>query len=92
VLDSPPFRDAWQKWQQHRRDINKLLTETQTREQLAKLADWGRDRAVKALTHSVANGWQGIFEPNTEGNRHGKHTNDIGPGQRYTKGVELGEL
>ena len=66
VLDVPAFRETWNKWQQHRREIRKPTTPTTAAAQLAKLADWGVERAIAALQHSIANGWQGIFEPKGE--------------------------
>lgn len=63
TLDTEPFRSAWSDWQMHRREIKKPLTPTAVKQQLAKLAGMGPDRAVEALRHSMANGWQGIFEP-----------------------------
>jgi hypothetical protein len=68
-LDSAEFRAAWDQWQQHRRELKKPLTQTATQKQLAKLARMGERRAIAALEHSAANGWQGIFEPKPE---HGR--------------------
>lgn len=62
-LDTPEFLEAWRSWADHKREIGNRLTPTATRQQLAKLADWGVDRAVAAIDHSIANGWKGIFEP-----------------------------
>lgn len=62
-LDTTAFELAWHLWEDHRRDIRKPLTETSIRQQLKKLSALGHDRAIAAIEHSVANGWQGIFEP-----------------------------
>lgn len=62
-LDDPEFREAWQRWHDHRAEIRHPLTPTTERLQLKKLAAWGSERAVAALEHSISNGWQGIFEP-----------------------------
>ena len=85
ALDVPAFGEVWNQWQQHRREIRKSLTSTAASAQLAKLASLGVDRAIVALKHSIANGWQGIFEPKEEphaGNlrhraeaAHGKYAN-----------------
>jgi hypothetical protein len=60
---SPAFREAWTAWVRHRKEIRKPLTPTASERQLKKLADMGEARAIAALDHSMANGWQGIFEP-----------------------------
>ena len=73
-LDMGEFREAWGEWQQHRREIKKAMTPTAARQQLAKLAEMGPQRAVAALKHSMANGWQGVFEPQS-GQRKGHDGN-----------------
>ena len=62
-LRSPVFNDAWDQWKKHRREIRKPITPTSERQQLAQLQVMGEKRAVAAINHSIANGWQGIFEP-----------------------------
>jgi hypothetical protein len=60
---SEGFKAAWARWEQHRREIGKRLTPTSVRQQFAKLAGMGEARAVAAIEHSIANGYQGIYEP-----------------------------
>ena len=57
------FAKAWGAWVSHRREIKKPLTRTQTEAQLAKFDDWGFDRSLAAITHTIEMGWQGIREP-----------------------------
>ena len=59
----------WNNWEQHRIEIKKKLTPTTKRQQLAKLAEMGEARAIAALKHSLAGGWQGIFEPDNKINK-----------------------
>jgi len=54
---------AWLDWVRHRSEIHKPIKETGAYETLQKLEGWGRDRAIAALRHSIANGYQGLFEP-----------------------------
>lgn len=65
-LNTEAFKAAWSEWQQHRREARKPLTPTAERQQLGKLEAWGADRAVAAIRQSLANGWQGLFEPRCE--------------------------
>jgi hypothetical protein len=62
-FSSPDFLMFWSNWEQHRIEIKKKLTPTTKKQQLAKLGEMGEARAIAALKHSLAGGWQGIFEP-----------------------------
>lgn len=62
-LNTPTFLSAWSDWIQHRKEIKKPLKPTQSRRQLDQFAEWGEQRAINAIVHSITNGWQGIFEP-----------------------------
>lgn len=63
-LDTVRFREVWKEWCAHRLEIKKKLTPISVKNQLMQLCKMGHDRAITALEHSIANGWQGIFEPN----------------------------
>lgn len=67
LLNTQQFRDAWQSWTTHRSEIKKPLTPTSVRAQFRRFSEMGHDRAVKMLFHTVANGWQGLYEPETHG-------------------------
>jgi hypothetical protein len=72
----------WSNWEQHRIEIKKKLTPTTKRQQLAKLAEMGEARAIAALKHSLAGGWQGIFEPDNKSakqllSRDDRHPNEL---------------
>jgi hypothetical protein len=62
-LDTAEFVEAWSRWIRHRREIRKPLTETNTATLLGELARWGPDRAIAAINHTIAKGWQGLREP-----------------------------
>jgi len=78
-FSSPDFLMFWQNWNQHLIEKKKPLKSTARKQQLAKLKEMGETRAIAALKHSMANNWQGIFEPSqaqvkqptTYGDRHG---------------------
>jgi hypothetical protein len=63
-FDSADFATFWQNWNQHLIEKKKPLKPTARKQQLAMLKDIGEARAIAALKHSMANNWQGIFEPN----------------------------
>jgi hypothetical protein len=88
-LQSPELIALWGQWIDHRAEIRKPLTPTATHKQIETMSGWGVARAVEAMSLSIRNGWQGIFEP-SEQKPSGK--GKIGPGQRYTKGDELGQI
>ncbi len=64
LAGSPEFREAWREWQEHRRQKRQPLTATAAKHQLRNFQEWGVARALSALRHSLANGYQGVFEPN----------------------------
>jgi len=70
-IDTPAFREAWERWQQHRREKRQPMTATASRQQLKKLAAMGETRAIAAIDDSTASGYTGIFEQKTTGNTHG---------------------
>jgi hypothetical protein len=86
-FSSPDFLMFWNSWEQHRKEIKKKLTPTTKKQQLAKLEEMGEVRAIAALKHSLAAGWQGIFEPDnksikqTQSTYQDRHPNDPEAGQ-----------
>lgn len=89
-FDSPDFKLFWQNWQQHRAEKKASLTPTAIRQQLERLAEMGEERAIAALKHSMANGWQGIYESNARPNKiayNGKTYAD-----RHQDDTEAGEV
>jgi uncharacterized protein YdaU (DUF1376 family) len=62
VLDTPAFREAWDRWHQHRREIKKPLKPTQIAAQLKMLAKIGPLRAIAMINYTISMGWQGLRE------------------------------
>jgi hypothetical protein len=61
-----PLRAAWADFAAHRREIGKPLRATGARLLVAKVEALGPTRAEVAIRHSIAAGWQGLFEPKPE--------------------------
>lgn len=61
-LDTPEFREAWDRWQAHRREIRAPLTPTSVSRQFAALAAMGVTRAVACIDHTILKGWTGLRE------------------------------
>ena len=70
---SDRFAAAWTRWETSRRESRKPITPTARNMQLAKCAQWGEARAIAALDHSAANGYQGLFEPFNQPTNNGSH-------------------
>jgi hypothetical protein len=68
-LDTTEGRQAMDEWREYRRQTKKKLTPMGERKLMAEWAERGCARFVAAVNHSIANGWQGLFEP------EGKHGN-----------------
>ena len=81
-FDSADFSTFWQNWNQHLIEKKKPLKPTARKQQLAKLKDMGEERAIAALKHSMANNWQGIFEPNHSQARNQPSTHQTRGGYR----------
>jgi hypothetical protein len=68
ALKTPEFVTAWPLWVAHRaRRVSTRLNRRSARMQLKNLGEWGPQRSVAAIEHSVASAYQGIFEPKTAG-------------------------
>jgi 3-oxoacyl-(acyl-carrier-protein) synthase len=74
VLNTPKFLQAWESWQAHRKEIRKPLTKQSVKMQMKTFAEWGVDRAVAAIEHTISKGWQGIREQD----KQGEYANGIG--------------
>ena len=67
-LDTPDFREAWADYREHRRQQGgKKFTKVAEKRAIVKMQAMGAARAIAALTHSMANGWTGIHEENSNG-------------------------
>lgn len=62
-LDTPEIESLFAEYAAHRRESKKKLTPTAAKRAIAKLEAMGPERAIAALEHSIASGYQGIFEP-----------------------------
>jgi hypothetical protein len=87
--NSLDFAVCWQEWVKYRIEIKKPLKAISARQQLKTLESIGESRAIAAIRHSIASGYQGIFEPNhnnTHTNHHA-HNNrrSFGDGQAYNE-------
>jgi hypothetical protein len=74
---APGLQEAWSGWIEHRSEIHHKLTPTAVREQIKEIRELGPDRAVAAIKHSIANGYQGLYEP------HQKPTGSSKPANKY---------
>lgn len=68
-LHTAAFETAWHEWQRYRAEAKKPLTPSTVRKQLRVLERMGHDGAIASIEQSIANGWQGLFEPRTSGSQ-----------------------
>lgn len=61
-----PVRKAWSDWVAHRREQRKPLTPRSASQCIERLAEWGQDKWVAAIEHSIAGGYRGLFPPPDE--------------------------
>jgi hypothetical protein len=63
-LKTTEFQKAWTEYQDYRKNTRlKTLLPASQLKQLNRMSEWGHDIAIKMIEESIANGWQGIFEP-----------------------------
>lgn len=68
ALDRPDVRQAWADYMAYRSERKLPVWKGRTiAAKLGEMTEWGPDRAVAALRASIANGWQGVFEPTKNG-------------------------
>lgn len=65
-FESELFTEAWANFEKHRFEIRKPLKPTSRKLALQELAAMGERRAIMAIRHTVAKGWQGIREPDID--------------------------
>lgn len=70
-LQRADFISAWEEWIEYRRERKPRVTARSAAAMLAMLSEMGIHRAIEAIRHSVANGWQGIFEEKINGQSNG---------------------
>lgn len=68
ALDTEELQAEWKCYAQHRLELKKPLTPQAAKHAAAELAEMGPARALRALRHTIAKGWQGIREPDPERN------------------------
>lgn len=59
---SEALKEAWARWEKHRKEKKKKLTPESIKEQIEFLNEIGEERAIAAIKRSIRGGWQGIFE------------------------------
>lgn len=78
------FREAWDGWIRHRRELGKPVSADAAKLQIDKLQAWGIDKAIAAIEESVAAGWTGLFRPRKDTD----DTDEPTSGWRYVEPAE----
>lgn len=60
VLKTDEFRKWWTKWVDYRREKRNTLTSHTIDLQIRKCEEWGHDKAIAAIKHTVFKGWRGL--------------------------------
>lgn len=62
--DSKAFTNAWKKWLAYRSERKLAKWTESTLVAKAKIFEkWGEAKTIQSIEQSIANGWQGLFEP-----------------------------
>jgi hypothetical protein len=86
---SKEFSEAWQQWEQYRKEKRKPITPTSAKMQFKEFLVMGEARAIAAINHSITKDWQGIFEPEGNGSNG---TQAVNMGKRFRGIIENIEL
>lgn len=63
-LRSARFKEVWRKWKKyHREQRGSKLSKMTMELQLKRFAEWGEDKAIRAIEASIKNKWIGCFDP-----------------------------
>ena len=69
-FDSEKFKETWNMWLTHKKEIGQKMPPTTVNIQLKKCAKWGEDKSILAIENAIAGKWQGLFEPKQEQSTH----------------------
>jgi len=63
-LQTAYFKKTWSEYMDYRKASRmKTLQAASINAQLKKMGEWGHNAAISAINDTIANGWQGIFQP-----------------------------
>ncbi len=65
-FSSDEFREAWNDWEQHRREIKKPLTSLAIKRQFKKIKAMGEAEAIASIDRSISARYSDIYLPNTK--------------------------
>jgi hypothetical protein len=60
---TPALDEAWDRWFNYRKEIKRPLTRTSQEQQLEQFEQWGEERAIAAIKHTMFMTWWGLREP-----------------------------
>jgi hypothetical protein len=86
-LETPAFRLAWSEFKTHRKQIKKHLTPLAESKALNELVALGEQRAIAAINHTIARGWQGIREPEQSTNGVNRYQTPASTPEQHRAGM-----
>lgn len=66
-FSSESFQKSWAAWIDYRKELKKPLKPTTIKAQWKNFVKWGEKKSIESIEQSILNGWQGLFEPRTNG-------------------------
>lgn len=60
-FNSDGFKDAWNKYTAHRRQMKRPISKTQIQALFSQFKDWGEQSTIDAIIQSILRGWVGVF-------------------------------
>jgi hypothetical protein len=62
-INTPEVRGAISEWIVYRAEKKRSITAQQLAKLISQFEEWGADRAIRAVNHSILGGYSGLFEP-----------------------------
>jgi len=66
TLKTDEFQEAWKRFVAYRQERKKTIYQSSMEAKWLQMESWGSDMAVQSIENTIANGWQGIFPPQSE--------------------------
>jgi len=76
-FESEAFSNAWKSWIVYRKQMKKPIIQATMDAQWKSFALWGEQKSIISIELSIANGWQGLFEPARSQSGKGKQSKPL---------------
>jgi hypothetical protein len=73
-FNSDAFKDAWNRYNKHRRQIQRPISKSQVIALFEQFKEWGEAFSIESIINSIVRGWVGVFPINDFERKRNKGT------------------